>query len=363
MGFKPRSRHEWSAWVTSDRASKPPRLTRADYELLAPADRLAYNNARDSYHAEDVRIETSEMEAVRRSLRRTLKLNNNTKATAGHGLIIDGEPTTGKSSLVLDFGRRFERDLREQQPELFESKTELFLPFVYVAAPSEATPKSLSVRLANYLDIPEGGSQAVVTERVCRILSQCGTRLLIIDNVNNVLENRKVVTSGISQIKRFMDETPATVVCVGYNLVESPLFSEKDTGVSAAQTALRFTRQEINPWPLKTAQDKAFWQAAVKAFEMRLVLLDHKPHSLLKLWDYLYDRTQGHIGSLTKLVNEGALEAVETGAEAITRELLDDLKTHIGSQKVYDRKRALVAEAATASAKKAAEKRPLTPHS
>lgn len=45
------------------------------------------------------------------------------------------------------------------------------------------------------------------------------------------------------------------------------------------------------------------------------------------LSDYLFARSTGHIGSLMTLINRGCQRAVRTGAEVLTRELMDQVKT------------------------------------
>ncbi|MGY3206353.1 hypothetical protein [Streptomyces sp. TE5632] len=64
---------------------------------------------------------------------------------------------------------------------------------------------------------------------------------------------------------------------------------------------------------------------------------DHKPGTLLKLSRYLHQRTGGYIASLNDLICQAAQEVIETahatGAEAITRRLLDDIRIGRGDSR------------------------------
>lgn len=51
----------------------------------------------------------------------------------------------------------------------------------------------------------------------------------------------------------------------------------------------------------------------------------HKPGSLVKLAEYLYQRTGGMIGSLSQLIRGAAIVAIDDGSEQITRALLDEI--------------------------------------
>lgn len=64
----------------------------------------------------------------------------------------------------------------------------------------------------------------------------------------------------------------------------------------------------------------------VRHFESNLILLDHPPGDLtLHHWRYLHERTSGYIGALAMLFKEAAHTAMDTGVEALTRDILDSV--------------------------------------
>ena len=76
-----------------------------------------------------------------------------------------------------------------------------------------------------------------------------------------------------------------------------------------------------NPDHLKT------WRALLPAFEKTLPLRHHEPGTLASLSDYLWQRTGGSIGSLSRLINGSAIEVITN--PSITMERIDEklLKT------------------------------------
>lgn len=64
----------------------------------------------------------------------------------------------------------------------------------------------------------------------------------------------------------------------------------------------------------------------VRHFETNLILLDHPADDLtLHHWRYLHERTSGYIGSLAMLFKEAAHTAMDTGVEALTRDIMDSV--------------------------------------
>jgi hypothetical protein len=94
---------------------------------------------------------------------------------------------------------------------------------------------------------------------------------------------------------------------------------------SDPQTASRWTRLEVAPFGIDTDEGRADWQSLIKSTERQVVLAHARPGMLTNLADYLFARTSGHIGSFFSLINRGACEAIQSGEEDITRDLLDDV--------------------------------------
>ena len=101
-----------------------------------------------------------------------------------------------------------------------------------------------------------------------------------------------------------------------------------------AQTGRRTTRLDMQPFVITTDEGRHDWRTFLLALEQRIVLADKRPGMLAdKLSDYLFARSTGHIGSLMTLINRGCQRAVRTGAERLTRELMDRVKNDEASEK------------------------------
>ncbi len=75
--------------------------------------------------------------------------------------------------------------------------------------------------------------------------------------------------------------------------------------------------------------------------EDSLRLHAHRPGTLVAMTDYLHERTGGLIGSLSQLVRETTVDAIDSGTEKITKRMLDEIELDHAVQKTRpDRPRA-----------------------
>ena len=75
--------------------------------------------------------------------------------------------------------------------------------------------------------------------------------------------------------------------------------------------------------------------------EDSLRLQAHRPGTLVAMTDYLHERTGGLIGSLSPLIREAAVDAIDSGTEKITKRMLDEIELDHAVQKARpDRPRA-----------------------
>ena len=90
----------------------------------------------------------------------------------------------------------------------------------------------------------------------------------------------------------------------------------------------------MRPFTIEGDEGRRQWRQLLLALEQRIVLADHHPGMLVdELSDYLFARSTGHIGSLMTLINRGCQRAVRTGAEVLSRELMDRVKNDAASEK------------------------------
>ncbi|MGW0943746.1 hypothetical protein ACWD4O_14520 [Streptomyces sp. NPDC002623] len=123
----------------------------------------------------------------------------------------------------------------------------------------------------------------------------------------------------------------------GLHVETSSLFQ----GTRGQQIAGRYTVIPSRPFSHKNRADKEHWQALVVTMEDSLRLHAHRPGTLVAMTDYLHDRTGGLIGSLSQLIREAVVDAIDTGAEKITKRMLDAIELdHAVQQPQPDHRRA-----------------------
>lgn len=340
---EPRNKEEWRRYRDSRAPEQPVMPPYEEYLKLSDDDKDDLNEDRDNYHSALAIIDTSQVKRLHYLMERRMKANARRAAGARAGLVFDGPPTVGKSTLVKLFAARYERRLRRKHPERFQDGYESngmvidYTPVVYLSIPARATPKDLSVLLADYLAMVQRGrdTQTDITNHVLSVLSDVGTELVIIDDVHFLDMSAKEGRVVNDHLKYIANETAATFVYTGVDLEKSGLFLEGQAASRATQTSGRNTRYPVRKFGCKTAQDKLEWAETVKALEDTLVLYRHRPGQLVKLCSYFYDRTDGSICALTDLFRESAIEAVMSGEEAITRKLMDRIEISEYAQATY----------------------------
>lgn len=287
-------------------------LPEPQWTALSPADRIAYDEARFDYHSEMVVVATSTIRQVAQQ-GRLLTLLNRRESSARRGLIVSGAWTTGKSTALKQLGRTHELMVRQRFPGQDR------IPVVYVTTPPKGSPRKLAAEFARFLGLPPIKPRFNVTDiadAVCQVLIEARCDLVLVDEIHNLNLATTAGEDMSDHLKYFTEHLPATFVYAGINVERSGLF----TGVRGKQIAGRCVLVKTGPFPYQ-----AEWKSLIATLETALRLHHHEPGSLTRLDRYLHKRTGGMIGSLSHLVGAAALTAIDTGAEAITRDLLDSI--------------------------------------
>ncbi|MER7736468.1 TniB family NTP-binding protein [Streptomyces erythrochromogenes] len=341
---EPRTKEEWRAYLDYQLPPRPVLLPLEVYEHLSPAERRVHNQARMAHHSALVIVRTSQMKTIHHQIRRRMVTNAHQPAGARRGIVLDGPATLGKSTLVKTFAYDFEHQLRREHPGRFtrqytvENRLIDYTPVVYLNIPSQATPKDLSVALAEYLAQPyrSGATKSDITRLVLENMRLVGVELVIIDDAHFMdlsFKEGKVVND---HLKYIANHTAATFIYTGVDLKHSGLFLEGSGSARVTQTAGRNTLLHMTPYSIKTRDEKADWTSVIAAMEDALVLYQHQAGTLAGEWKYLYRRTGGNISSLAELIREAAADAALTGAERIDRKLLDSIVINEHAQSTYE---------------------------
>ncbi|MGE3284823.1 MAG: ATP-binding protein [Pseudonocardia sp.] len=300
----------WRRFVNADPSTMPP-LAHKRWSALAETERRDYDEARIAHHSELVVVSTSTVEEITHE-GLLLTLMNQREIGARRGLIVSGAAATGKTTSIKQLGRVHELRIRRRYPDSSGR-----IPIVYVTCPPKGSPRKLAMEFARFLGLPPIGSRQNVTDiadAVCQVLIDARTDLVLVDEIHNLNMGTAAGEDLSDHLKYFTEHLPATFIYAGIDVERSGVF----TGTRGRQLAGRCSLIATGAFPYREE-----WRQLVAGMEATLRLHKHRPGMLVEHSKYLHHRTGGMIGSLTHLVRAAAIRAILTGAEQLTRPLLD----------------------------------------
>jgi hypothetical protein len=331
---EPRTKEDWRDYIHYQPPPKPVLPTRTDYQTMREDERRRFDRARSHHHSALVLAWTPPVQRFENEIFERLEANQAAPAGARPGLLIDGPAAVGKSTLVKMIARKFERQLRADEPHRFTNTLDDHIPVIYLSIPDQVTPKQISLALARYLHLPTRGTKDDIDDVILKAIKRCGVQLLVIDDLHFLDCSQREGRASNDHIKYLANHAPCTLVGTGIDLEDSPLLSEGGGAERATQTAGRFAHHKLAPFSLASKAEAAEWIGVVKTLEDALVLFEHEPGSLARRhWRYLHDRTSGSIAALHNLIRLGAVRAVRIGQEAVTRDLLDGIRLDYTSER------------------------------
>ncbi|MFC4084724.1 TniB family NTP-binding protein [Amycolatopsis samaneae] len=345
----------WQQWRLTRHAFVPaPRLTLAAYRKLSPRRRQIHDLHRIATHANLPMQETPMTRAVGKLMRSRLQTNSvKRKPTTRPGLMITGGGYQGKTETACEFAAAFEDtwlDMHAQiNPAALPGTRDLHVPVAYVQTPVTAKPKSTCQAILDFFGADyKGMNLPQLTRAVRTSLRDHGNRVLLLDDITRLKMHRADDQDTLDLLRAFMS-MHTTLVLIGVDIPGSGLLREgrhdPRTGQwvfppstaegddPATQTERRFDLVHLEPFRYDTAKGIVAWTEHLAGLQDGLRLFRAAPDMLTggTMPEYLFRRTRGVVGLLERLIEEGCAEAIETGVETLTTDLLDGILINLGN--------------------------------
>ncbi len=346
----------WTAWRLARHSFAPaPVITLGEYKKRSPRQRYRYDLHRIATHSNLPIQETPMSAAVQQAMRRRIQANapKSTERTRP-GLIINGAGFQGKTETACECAAAFEDDWLELvgylNPHAVPGHRDLLAPVAFVQTPVNARPSTTCEAILDfYGEDYKGMKPAALVRTVKRALKDHATKVLILDDISRLKMHRETDQDVLDFLRELMSFT--VVVLIGVGVPKSGLLREgrvdprtgdwvfppvRDKGKSpndeaATQTERRFRLVNLDPFSYDTPASIAAWIAHLQGIESRLRLFNAGPEPLTggTMPEYLFERTEGVVGWLSGLIEEACVAAIETGDEALTEDLLDEIDINV----------------------------------
>jgi type II secretory pathway predicted ATPase ExeA len=223
-------------------------------------------------------------------------------------LLLVGETNNGKSVLVNRF-------CQQHKPYASLDDEKLVCPVVKVEAPAKPDEKQLYRKLLDQLNAPYRLADRTdrMERQVFHVLQQVGTRMLIIDEIHNLLAgsstNQRVF---LNVLKGMANELQIVIVAVGTMEARNAMSAD-------SQMSNRFVQKFLPRWQ----RDEEFLRL-LASFERLLPL--RKPSGLSDpaIAERIYSLSEvGTIGEIADVIMQAAVVAIRTGEERINRNVLN----------------------------------------
>lgn len=219
-------------------------------------------------------------------------------------LLLIGPTNNGKSMIIEKFCRQHEPSCGVDVEQI---------PVLAVQMPSDPSVPRFYAALLAAVGAPLRPRQRVgeLEHLALGMLRRVGVRMLVIDELHNVLAGRDASRREFLNLLRFLG-----------NELRIPLVG---VGTREAYLAIRSDDQMENrfePFTLPLWAEGQESASLLASFASSYPLRSASPITTVDMVRYLLARSEGTIGELTRLLTEAAVAAVESGEESINHRTL-----------------------------------------
>jgi Bacterial TniB protein len=353
----------WERWRATRHDFVPaPRLSLAEWRLLSPRKKALHDLHRAATHANLPLLQTPMTKAVAKLLHGRVMTNAlKRKSATRAGVMVTGGGYQGKTETSCEIMATFEDawlDLnRHLNPAALPGTRDLHVPVAYVQTPVTAKPKSLCKAILNFYGAPVSARMDLpdLIRQVAASLHAHGTKALLLDDITRLRMHRADDQDTLDLVRAFMS-MHVTLVLIGVDIPGSGLLREgrhdaragqmvfppsrhaRGHGLEATQTERRFDLVELDRFRYDTDEQITAWISHLTGVEAQLRLLK-APEGMLtagRMPEYLFARTNGVVGLLERLIEDGCQEAIASGAECLSEALLDSIAITVDQAPLRD---------------------------
>lgn len=222
------------------------------------------------------------------------------------GRLLIGKSLMGKTTLLTEFWRR-------HPPDDNPDGEAAHVPVVVIQYPETAKEGIYPEILARLnVRLPSNAKERDLRRAAVEMLRKVGCRVLIIDEMHNLLEGSSLAQrKGLNSIKYMMNELGRPVIAAG-----------TDEVFNAVRTDLQI-KSRLRPRAISRFQDDAAFQCLLACFELVLPLRQASNLADVTLSQSIHELTLGVVGNVADLLNRAAIEAIRSGAEKIDKKILE----------------------------------------
>jgi GTPase SAR1 family protein len=250
--------------------------------------------------------------AANEILSRVEDLYNAPRTTRVKSMIVVGHSNAGKTSLKNRF-------LLKHPEEESPDGTRTLHSILHIEATSKADPSAFCTRILDALGAPypKKASFETLSKQVLDVLKETEVRMIVIDEFHNFLVGRQDMKDALRNTMRTISNV-RKVSFLAFGIPSALQFVAEE-----AQMSSRFKRAFFPKWEAKDNR-KSFKQL-LASFEALLPLRKESHLTSNALVNKLAAMSEGSLGDVADILEEGTIKAIKNKTEQITPALLDDL--------------------------------------
>ena len=330
--FQLASKTGWDAFVNTAPRADLRVLSRTEMAALSTEELEDYTEARMVWNANLPTVKTHQLTAAFAVIDQVMASNRRDADRLRGSVVVDAAPGLGKTTIATRYARDFHRRAyRRHGPKTASGSQRL--PVAFVPLSAGMTLKGLNQKILAFYGHPAANraSSTRLGALAVDCVTECETQLVVIDDLHFVDFRHRHGQEVSNHLKGLANEMPVTFIYVGVRLREKRFFDEGDPRLRRRLRPNLPPRDPLRGRPVRHRHRRGACAAGPTCSA------PSKPISSLPtpdpgmLTDHakeLHRRTQGHIASLTNLIDRACYLAIVTGIETITADLLaaDDLR-------------------------------------